>query len=87
VGAELVHVARWTDIMKLIGTFHNYGKAHKNGCLHAEWADFLHFQRLLKLKSLTLYYAVRPFPPVDVAGEFLCYKKNLEAIPFGANKI
>jgi hypothetical protein len=36
VGAELFHVDRRTDMMKLIATFHNYANTPKNRCFTSE---------------------------------------------------
>jgi len=37
VGVELFHVDRWTDMMKLIVTFCNFGKVCRNACGCYEW--------------------------------------------------
>jgi len=42
---------RQMDNTRLVGTFCNYGKVVKKGHLCIGWADFLHFQRRVKLTS------------------------------------
>jgi len=46
VGAELYHVDRWTDMMKLIFTFFNFAKAPENGnlCLNKLLGNFEDFK-------------------------------------------
>jgi hypothetical protein len=77
-----------TDITELIGAFHDYGKALKKGHLHIGWADFIHFQRRVKLTSLTLNFAVFPFSySEDIIVDFVWYTKTLQAIPFRSTTI
>jgi hypothetical protein len=71
------------DIRKLTGSFHDYGKALKKGHLHIGWADFIHFQRRVKLTSLTLDFAVFPLSySEDIIVDFGWYTRTLRTIPF-----
>ena len=66
---------RQTDNARLISTFCDHGKAVKKGYLCTGWADFLHFQRRVKLTSLMLEIAVLPFLySEDIIVDFVCIK-------------
>jgi len=49
------------------------GRRFKKGHLCIGWADFLHFQRCVKLTSLTMEFAVLPFLYLeDIIVDFVC---------------
>jgi len=55
--------------------FYDYGKAVEKRHLCIVWADFLCFQRCVKLTSITLEFAVLPFSySEDIIVDFVCIK-------------
>jgi hypothetical protein len=68
--------------------FRDHGKPLENGRLHNEWADFLHFQNLVKFTSLTLHFLVYTFSySVDIIGASLWHSRDLEAIAYNSTNI
>jgi hypothetical protein len=67
---------RQMENMRLISVFCNYGKVVKKGDLCIGWADFLHFQRHVKLNFLILEFAVLPFSySEDIIVNFVCIQE------------